>query len=253
MSKIVVDPLKIKEDNLRKDDNLRKELEIQKEKQARLEEESRRLDTIIEEERRKKEKQKEEAHRLQKEEKGANDCLRKAFDEFHKRSLRKMTREFQKEMAKKKTKNQNQNKEETSDEEDDSEVEQDQNKEETTDKEDGSNSETAEDTEQEEENNEQEQKKEASKAQKEKTSIFYFGDLFQQRKAKNDLQTQEAKVGFYELDGHRVSLTNDQWIQIFIIKLLMCGIPLLAKFPPYHMRLFALANKDISLSSHNHH
>ena len=96
-------------------------------------------------------------------------------------------------------------------------------------------------------------RKEASKAQKEKTSIFYFGDLFQQRKAKNDLQTQEAEVGFYELDGHRVSLTNDQWIQIFIIKLLMCGIPLLAKFPPYHMRLFALANKDIYLSSHNHH
>ena len=96
-------------------------------------------------------------------------------------------------------------------------------------------------------------RKEASKAQKEKTSIFYFGDLFQQRKAKNDLQTQEAEVGFYELDGHRVSLTNDQWIQIFIIKLLMCGIPLLAKFPPYHMRLFALANKDIYLSPHNHH
>merc|ERR1711994_532065 len=94
-------------------------------------------------------------------------------------------------------------------------------------------------------------RKEASKAQKEKTSIFYFGDLFQQRKAKNDLQTQEAEVGFYELNGHRVSLTNDQWIQIFIIKLLMCGIPLLAKFPPYHMRLFALANKDIYLSSHN--
>ena len=96
-------------------------------------------------------------------------------------------------------------------------------------------------------------RKEASKAQKEKTSIFYFGDLFQQRKAKNDLQTQEAEVGFYELNGHRVSLTNDQWIQIFIIKLLMCGIPLLAKFPPYHMRLFALANKDIYLSSNNHH
>ena len=168
MSKIVVDPLKTKEDNLRKDDNLREELEIQKEKQARLEEESRRLDTITEEERRKKEKQKEETHRLQKEEK-------------------------------------------------------------------------------------EKRRKEASKAQKEKTSIFYFGDLFQQRKAKNDLQTQEAEVGFYELNGHRVSLTNDQWIQIFIIKLLMCGIPLLAKFPPYHMRLFALANKDIYLSSHNHH
>ena len=49
MSKIVVDPLETKGDNLRKDDNLRKELEIQKEKQARLEEDSRRLDTIIEE------------------------------------------------------------------------------------------------------------------------------------------------------------------------------------------------------------
>ena len=46
MSKTVVDPLKTKEDNLRKDDNLRKELEIQKEKQARLEEESRRLEII---------------------------------------------------------------------------------------------------------------------------------------------------------------------------------------------------------------
>ena len=175
MSKIVVDPLKIKEDKTEEEKkaqeariaNLRKELEIQKERQARLEEESRRLETI-EEERRKKEKQKEETHRLQKEEK-------------------------------------------------------------------------------------EKRRKEASKAQKEKTSIFYFGDLFQQRKAKNDLQTQEAEVGFYELDGHRVSLTNDQWIQIFIIKLLMCGIPLLAKFPPYHMRLFALANKDIYLSSHNHH
>ena len=74
-------------------------------------------------------------------------------------------------------------------------------------------------------------------------------------KAKNDLQTQKTEVDSYELTtyGHKVSITKDQWTQILIIKLLMCGIPLLAKFPKGHMRLFALAAKDISLSSHHHH
>ena len=98
-------------------------------------------------------------------------------------------------------------------------------------------------------------RKEASKAQKEKEKREKAErPQIQQMKAKNDLQTQKTEVDSYELtiDGHKVSITKDQWTKILIIKLLMCGIPLLAKFPKSHMRLFALAAKNISLSSHHH-
>ena len=103
---------------------------------------------------------------------------------------------------------------------------------------------------------EEKRKKEASKAQKEKEKREKAErPQIQQMKAKNDLQTQKTEVNSYELtiDGHKVSITKDQWTQILIIKLLMCGIPLLAKFPKGHMRLFALVAKNISLSSHHHH
>ena len=68
-------------------------------------------------------------------------------------------------------------------------------------------------------------------------------------KAKNDLQIQKTEVDF-EME---VSKIKDQWTKKLIIKLLICGIPLLAKFPKGHMRLFALVAKNISLSSHHHH
>ena len=99
-------------------------------------------------------------------------------------------------------------------------------------------------------------RKEASKAQKEKEKREKAErPQIQQMKARNDLQTQKTEVDSYELTtyGHKVSITKDQWTKILIIKLLMCGIPLLAKFPKGHMRLFALVAKNISLSSHHHH